>query len=112
MSKRSSAQNSYYWVVVEAELSHYEANPTDLLKDVVECMGVKLTKEFVHELNKRMYNNGESTTKLLNSEKNEDGDAVAFMRFVDRIRDRHLHTHQHLIALPNEPPLQENYHED
>jgi len=106
--KRSLMQNkAYHGIVVKEATEHYRANIGDLVRDVLLSVKASPTEEFVHEMFKMLFNNGQSTTKLHRREKDADTEDDAFEVYVKKIRHHHFHEHQHRISEPNEPPLNE-----
>jgi hypothetical protein len=92
--KRTLPQNNYYWtVIVDEALGHYGAFPAHLIHDLVSASKADLTKEFVHELFKTMFNHGRSTTKL---------DTVGKKQYQEAIRHHFLHEYQFNIPEPKE----------
>lgn len=97
--QRSTVQNSYYWAgIVMPAVRFYKGNLFALIKDVLKAVSfTEVTKDFVHELFKMLFNKKESTRKLTMPE---------MVIYADEIREHFWHEHQHDIPPPNTPPIE------
>lgn len=96
----------YRGMIIPQQVEFYEKNPNLLARDVFSAFGsLGVPANFIHELNKVLYNNGESTTKLFKSEKDEDGQSIAFTHFVNKLKEGHRE-HKHDIVVVGEIPIE------
>jgi len=106
---RSTEQNSYYWgVVIEEAFQYYQDNPMDLVKDTVAAIKPQfLTRQFVHEVLKIMFNEGKSTVFKDDTESTGMSKMCAY---TDKIRiELFLHQYKRDIPPANQPKMEINY---
>lgn len=95
--KRSIKQNKYQWgVVYEYAVAYYKEHVGNMIRDILEAVEFKITKEFVHELFKVLFNYKESTA---------ENSTVKEMKYLDKIRHHFWHKYQYDIPPPNTPPM-------
>jgi hypothetical protein len=91
---RTNPQNKYYWgYIIPTCLTFYKSNLPALMSDVLKAIKFDVTKEFVHEIFKMMFNKGKSTTKN-DTEEMED--------MATHIRAYMQQEHELILKLPNE----------
>jgi hypothetical protein len=115
--KRSLDQNNYYFgVLVEEVIAFYKANQIELVRDLMKFVEKKTgatfdyNKDFIHEILKLMFNEGNSTVFKDDDKPNQDGEILTgttkMNAYWDRIREYFLDEHKKDIPLPNEPPIE------
>lgn len=95
--QRSIQQNKYQWgVVYKLAVAYYQDNVGDLIRDVLKAVKFEISKDFVHELFKVLFNYKESTAA--NSTAKE-------MEYLEKIREHFWHEYHYDIPPPNTPPM-------
>lgn len=90
----SANQRKYYFkCLVNPILDFYRGNFRALVLDIMEAVGMELSKDFIHELLKMMFNNGKSTMG--------NSTAKAERRFM-AIREYYARKHGLQLKEPNE----------
>jgi len=112
--QRSNKQGNYYFgVLIGDVIKFYEGKEIELVKDLLQYIEQKtgkqfaLDKEFIHEVFKLMFNDGESTRfKDITLPDGVLTGTVQMQDYWQRIREFYLHNKGHLIPEPNEIPLE------
>lgn len=99
MGKRTTSQNSGYWLVIDQCLKFYKGNEGALVMDVLRAIKVALTKDFVHRIMKMLFlpKSKQSSTELTTEEMSD---------FMMAIKAHFAVNHDHDVQLPSEPPLE------
>ena len=93
--KRTTQQNKAQWGCIYRQLvDFYTANPLIFARDMVRSMRFGLDVDSIHEMCKRLFNNGESTRT----------NTVAHSGYFKKIQHYFLHKYQHEIN----PPIKED----
>ena len=126
MQKRSLNQNSYYHgVIVRDATDFYNSDNAAKMADDMRIFGiadddikefkfvptkrVTFTTTQIHEHIKLLFNDGKTTTKLLNRTKDAKEEDEAFEVFTFNIREHFYHAWSLRIPTPNEVPLEEYF---
>jgi len=89
--KRSNAQNRAQWgLLYKDAMSHYKEFPGDLAIDALESLRFGVNEDFIHEMFKRMFNEGKSTRM----------NTVESNKYAMRIREYFLHKYKKIIREP------------
>ena len=89
---KTTEQGGYLWTgVYDTAVSFYSDNIGAFIRDLMLATKAKITKAFVHELFKMMFNGGKSTKRM-------EKDKMA--KYIDKILHHFLHEHQVLIEEP------------
>ena len=92
--KRTPEQNAYLWGLVYPMLAqHYQENPGDFIRDVLNATKAEMTQGFVHELCKTMFNGGHTTTGM---------NTARMTDYIEHIRAYALMNHKLDIPEPEE----------
>ena len=124
MKKISLSQRNYYHgVIVRDATDFYNSNNAAKMADDLRIFGVSdddirgfkfvptkrvtFTTAQIHEHIKLLFNDGKTTTKLLNRTKDAREEDEAFEVFSFKIREHYYHTWGLYILKPREVPIEE-----
>lgn len=101
--KRTLPQNKYYWgQVVDVQYQYFKNKPFKFIELLFKHLNNEgITRDFIHEVNKVLYNKGKSTTGL-------SVDSF-FEKFLFSLRDDFMHYCGKEIPLPEDKGLMEYY---
>ncbi len=113
--KRTNQQgDAYFGFIIPQIGDFYRQNQILLVKDLMRYVEKKTgkefnyDKEFLHEVSKLMFNDGESTRfedKIINGELISG--TIQMNNYWDRIREHFMDVHHFEIRLPGEAPLED-----
>ena len=100
--QRSVQQNRAQWgLMYKTMVDYYADHPSDLALDALESIKFGVDASFIHEMCKRLFNDGKSTARLSTVQSNE---------YASRVREFFLHKYNIDIPEPVQESHYQNYH--